>query len=198
MAAYDGLGARFAKWRATLSCGEGLPTDYTLHANAHAMARYAALCQEADIVPIVEPEVLMDGTHTIEACEAATARMLQALYAELADARVDLAGSLLKVNMVVSGKDCPTQAGPLAVAEATVRCLTANVPVEVPGIVFLSGGQSDQDATVHLNEMNRSNRIRGSCRSRTVERCRPRPSRPGEANRRTSRTASARSRTGLA
>jgi fructose-bisphosphate aldolase, class I len=155
LAEYGEFGARFAKWRATLFCGEGLPTDYALHANAHAMARYAALCQEADIVPIVEPEVLMDGTHTIEACEDATGRTLRALYAELADARVDLGGLLLKVNMVISASGCPTQAGPLEVAEATVRCLTANVPVEVPGIVFLSGGQSDEDATVHLNEMNR-------------------------------------------
>jgi fructose-bisphosphate aldolase class I len=152
---YGQLGARFAKWRATLFCGEGLPTDYALHANAHAMARYAALCQEADIVPIVEPEVLMDGTHTIEVCEDATGRTLRALYAELADARVDLSGSLLKVNMVLSAKGCPTQAGPLEVAEATVRCLTANVPADVPGVVFLSGGQSDEDATIHLNEMNR-------------------------------------------
>ena len=155
LAEYGQLGARFAKWRATVFCGEDLPTDYALHANAHAMARYAALCQEADIVPIVEPEVLMDGTHTIEACEDATGRTLRALYAELADARVDLPGSLLKVNMVVSAKGCPTQAGPVEVAEATVRCLTANVPSEVPGVVFLSGGQSDEDATIHLNEMNR-------------------------------------------
>ena len=152
---YDELGARFAKWRATLFCGEGLPTDYALNANAHGMARYAALCQEAGVVPIVEPEVLMDGTHTIQACEDATGRTLRTLYAGLDDARVELDGSLLKVNMVLSGKDCPTQAGPLEVAEATVRCLAANVPTGVPGIVFLSGGQSDEDATVHLNEMNR-------------------------------------------
>ncbi|MGH2597446.1 MAG: class I fructose-bisphosphate aldolase [Actinomycetota bacterium] len=154
LAEYGALGARFAKWRATIFCGEGQPTDYALHANAHAMARYAALCQEAGIVPIVEPEVLMDGTHTIEACEAATVRTLQALFVELADAHVDVAGSLLKVNMVLSAKDCPTQAGPFEVAEATGRCLTANVPPEVPGIVFLSGGQSDEDATAHLNQMN--------------------------------------------
>jgi fructose-bisphosphate aldolase class I len=155
LSGYRELGARFAKWRATLFVGDGLPTDYALHANAHTMARYAALCQEATIVPIVEPEVLMDGAHTIGECEIATARTLQALYAELADARVSLPGSLLKVNMVLSGKDCPTQAGHEEVAEATVRCLAANVPAEVPGIVFLSGGQSDEDATIHLNEMNR-------------------------------------------
>jgi len=155
LSGYVELGARFAKWRATIFCGPDLPTDYAIVANGHAMARYAALCQEAGLVPIVEPEVLMDGDHTIETCEAATARTLQALYAELAKARVDLAGSLLKVNMVLSGKDCPEQAGPAEVAEATVRCLTANVPAEVPGIVFLSGGQSDVVATVHLNEMNK-------------------------------------------
>jgi len=153
---YRELGARFAKWRATLSIAEGLPTDFALEANAHAMARYAALCQEAGIVPIVEPEVLMDGDHHIDACEVATARTLQALYAQLDAHRVDLPGTLLKVNMVLCGKGCPRQAGPAEVAEATVRCLKANVPADVPGVVFLSGGQSDEDATVHLNEMNRS------------------------------------------
>jgi fructose-bisphosphate aldolase, class I len=155
LAEYADLGARFAKWRATIFIGDGLPTDLAIVANAHAMARYAALCQEAGIVPIVEPEILMDGDHTIEACELATARTLDVLYAVMGEHRIDLAGSLLKVNMVLSGKDCPTQAGPREVAEATVRCLSAQVPEEVPGVVFLSGGQSDEDATLHLSEMNR-------------------------------------------
>jgi len=153
---YREVGARFAKWRATIFCGPDLPTGFAILANAHAMARYAALCQEANIVPIVEPEILMDGDHTIDACEEATARTLTVLYEQLSEHRVDLAGSLLKVNMVVSGAEAETQAGPAKVAEATVRCLTANVPPSVPGIVFLSGGQSDLDATIHLNEMNRS------------------------------------------
>ena len=154
LAGYAELGARFAKWRATIFIGDGLPTDQAIRANAHAMARYAALCQEATLVPIVEPEVLMDGAHTIDDCEIATARTLDALYAELAVVRVQLPGTLLKVNMVLSGKECPTQAGPDEVAESTIRCLTAHVPGDVPGIVFLSGGQSDEDATIHLNAMN--------------------------------------------
>ena len=120
------------------------------------MARYAALCQEAGVVPIVEPEILMDGDHSIEACASATARTLRSLYAQLAEHRVDLAGSLLKVNMVLSGAGAATQAGPVEVAEATLRVLRAHVPADVAGVVFLSGGQSDVDSTVHLNEMNRS------------------------------------------
>jgi fructose-bisphosphate aldolase class I len=155
LAEYADMGARFAKWRATIYIGEGLPTDLAILANGHAMARYAALCQERGIVPIVEPEVLMDGDHTIEECETATARTLDVLYALMREHRVDLPGSLLKVNMVLSGKGCAAQAGPKEVAEATVRCLTAQVPAEVPGIVFLSGGQSDEAATLHLSEMNR-------------------------------------------
>ncbi len=155
LAEYADLGARFAKWRATIFIGDGQPTDFAILANAHAMARYAALCQERGIVPIVEPEILMDGDHTIEACELATARTLDVLYALMREHRVDLPGSLLKVNMVLSGKDCPVQAGPQEVAESTVRCLTAQVPPEVPGVVFLSGGQSDEDATLHLSAMNR-------------------------------------------
>jgi fructose-bisphosphate aldolase class I len=155
LAEYANLGARFTKWRATIFVGDGLPTDLAIAANAHAMARYAALCQERGLVPIVEPEVLMDGDHTIEACEEATARMLDVLYAVLREHRVDLPGSLLKVNMVLSGKGCAEQAGPAEVAQATVRCLTAQVPAEVPGVVFLSGGQSDEAATLHLSEMNR-------------------------------------------
>ncbi|MGZ8631367.1 MAG: class I fructose-bisphosphate aldolase [Actinomycetota bacterium] len=155
LAEYGELGARFAKWRATIVIGEGLPTDGAIDANAHAMGRYAALCQEAGIVPIVEPEVLMDGDHDLAACEAATGRTLEALYGALADARIDLPGSLLKVNMIVPGKGCPTQDDDLVIAEATVRCLTAHVPADVPGVVFLSGGMSDEQATSRLNEMNR-------------------------------------------
>jgi fructose-bisphosphate aldolase class I len=155
LAEYGALGARFAKWRATILIGEGLPTAEAIGANAHAMARYAALCQEADIVPIVEPEILMDGDHDMAACEDATGRTLDALYAELAAARVDLPGSLLKVNMIVPGKGCATQDDDRTIAEATIRCLTAHVPDAVPGIVFLSGGMSDEQATSRLNEMNR-------------------------------------------
>lgn len=155
LAEYRDLGARFAKWRSTFAIGPGLPTEFSRRANAHAMARYAALCQEADIVPIVEPEVLMEGDHHFDACETVTADTLIALYEQLAEHRVDLSGILLKVNMVLCGNACPTQADHSEVAEATVRCLSANVPAEVPGIVFLSGGQSDEDATAHLNEMNK-------------------------------------------
>ena len=151
---YHELGARFAKWRATIIIGDGLPTTAAMKANAHAMARYAALCQEAGIVPIVEPEILMDGDHDLAACEAATAATLRALFLELRQARVDLAGSLLKVNMVVPGTDAPVQDSDDTIAEATIRCLVANVPEEVPGVVFLSGGMSDQHATSRLNRMN--------------------------------------------
>jgi fructose-bisphosphate aldolase, class I len=160
LAEYAELGARFAKWRATIIIGandsnDGLPTGAAIDANAHAMARYAALCQEADVVPIVEPEILMDGDHDIAECEAATARTLDSLYRSMAEARVDLPGSLLKVNMIVPGKGCPTQDDDVTVAEATIRCLSANVPAQVPGVVFLSGGMSDEHATSRLNEMNR-------------------------------------------
>jgi fructose-bisphosphate aldolase class I len=155
LAAYRELGARFAKWRATIIIGNGTPTDFAIDANAHAMARYAALCEEADIVPIVEPEILMDGDHDLAACEEATGRTLDALYRQLAAHRVELPGTLLKVNMVVPGKGNAVQDDDRAIAEATVRCLTANVPAEVPGVVFLSGGMSDEQATSRLNEMNR-------------------------------------------
>jgi fructose-bisphosphate aldolase class I len=138
-----------------ITIGEGTPTDFAILANAHAMARYAALCQEADIVPIVEPETLMDGDHTIAACEEATARTLVALYEQLDAHRVDLPGTLLKVNMIVPGKGNATQDDDRAIAEATIRTLTAQVPAEVPGVVFLSGGMSDEQATNRLNEMNR-------------------------------------------
>jgi fructose-bisphosphate aldolase, class I len=155
LAEYGELGARFAKWRATYFIGEGKPTDLAVLANGHAMARYAALCQEAGIVPIVEPEVLMDGDHDIAACEIATGRALHALYAQMADHRIDLAGTLLKVNMVVPGKDAASQADATTIAEATLRTLKAHVPEEVPGIVFLSGGMTDEEATSRLNEINR-------------------------------------------
>src|SRR5918998_5241986 len=151
---YRRLGARFAKWRATYSIGPSLPSEYCVWTNAHALARYAALCQEAGLVPIVEPEVLMDGTHTLEAASKATGRVLQAVYTELHDQRVDLWGTLLKPNMVLSGYSARDRAGVQEVAEATLECFYRHVPAAVPGIVFLSGGQSDEDATAHLNAMN--------------------------------------------
>jgi fructose-bisphosphate aldolase class I len=151
---YRGLGARFAKWRATYSVGAGLPSEYCVWTNAHALARYAALCQEAGIVPIVEPEVLMDGGHSLDESAKATGRVLQALYTELHDQRVELRGTLLKPNMVLSGYDASGRAGVQEVAEATLEVFYRHVPAAVPGIVFLSGGQSDEDATAHLNAMN--------------------------------------------
>src|SRR5256714_14350115 len=152
---YRGLGARFAKWRAVYSIGDGRPSEYAVWTNAHALARYAALAQEADLVPIVEPEVLMDGTHTIEESYRVTARVQHAVFTELRDQRVDLEGMLLKPNMVLSGYDCPEQASVQEVAEQTIRCLRHHVPPAVPGIVFLSGGQSDEAATEHLDAINR-------------------------------------------
>jgi fructose-bisphosphate aldolase, class I len=152
---YRELGARFAKWRATYFIGDGTPTDFAVLANGHAMARYAALCQEAEIVPIVEPEVLMDGEHDLAACAAATGRALDGLYDQLRQHRVDLAGTLLKVNMVLPGKGSPHQVGDDEIAETTLRVLRDHVPAEVAGIVFLSGGMSDEQATSRLNEINR-------------------------------------------
>jgi fructose-bisphosphate aldolase class I len=151
---YAGLGAKFAKWRAVINIGEGIPTDFCIQANAHALARYAALCQEAGIVPIVEPEVLMDGDHSIERCEEVTAATLDVVFAELKAHRVALEGIVLKPNMVISGTDAANRAGPKEVAEATLRCLKAHVPAEVPGIAFLSGGQTAEEATEHLGLMN--------------------------------------------
>jgi fructose-bisphosphate aldolase class I len=151
---YRELGARFAKWRAVITIGDGIPSDYCLSANAHALARYAALCQEAGIVPIVEPEVLMDGGHSIERCEEVTDAALDAVFAELAAHRVALEGIVLKPNMVISGSEASNRAGPQEVAEATLRCLKAHVPAEVPGIAFLSGGQTAEEATAHLGLMN--------------------------------------------
>lgn len=155
LAEYVGLGAAFTKWRAVITIGDGIPTPYCLSANAHALARYAALSQESGLVPIVEPEVLMDADNTIERCEEVTSQALKVVFAALAEARVALDGIILKPNMVVSGKKCAVQADRVQVAKATVRVLTAHVPATVPGIAFLSGGQSDENATAHLNEMNK-------------------------------------------
>jgi len=155
LAEYRRLGARFAKWRAVIDIGNGIPTFTAISANAHALARYAALCQEQDLVPIVEPEVLMDGDHTIDACAAATDWVLKEVFHALFNHRVDLAGMVLKPNMILPGMKCPQQASVNEVAERTIRCLKACVPPAVPGIAFLSGGQSDGDATAHLNAMNK-------------------------------------------
>ena len=152
---YAGLGARFAKWRAVYTIGEDFPSAACLTANAHGLARYAAISQEAGLVPIVEPEVLMDGDHTIDDCEAVTEEVLRIVFAELSVQEIELESMLLKPNMVVSGKDCLEQAGVEEVAERTLRCLKRSVPAAVPGIVFLSGGQSDEVATLHLNAMNK-------------------------------------------
>jgi len=155
LAEYRQLGARFAKWRAVIAIGENIPTRTCIDANAEALARYASLCQEADVVPIVEPEVLMDGAHTIERHFDVTEQTLRSVFDALAEHRVVLEEMLLKPNMVLSGKECPQQASVEEVAEATVRCMKRVVPAAVPGLVFLSGGQSDQQATEHLNAMNR-------------------------------------------
>jgi fructose-bisphosphate aldolase class I len=152
---YRGLGARFAKWRAVIDIGAGLPSAFAIAANAHALARYAALCQENDIVPIVEPEVLMDGGHSLERCREVTEQVLATVFDELFGHRVQLEGMVLKPNMVISGKKAPERAPPEAVAEATVRVLKHHVPAAVPGIAFLSGGQSPTEATLHLSLMNR-------------------------------------------
>jgi fructose-bisphosphate aldolase class I len=152
---YRELGARFTKWRAVITIGEGIPSFGCIAANAEALGRFAASSQEAGLVPIVEPEVLMDGDHTIERCDRATRDTLEEVFAALWRHRVRLDGILLKPNMVLSGGDCVTQAGVTQVAEATVACLRDHVPASVPGIVFLSGGQSDEVATAHLNAMNR-------------------------------------------
>lgn len=154
---YRELGARFAKWRAVIEIdADSLPTTYGMQANAHALARYAALCQEEGLVPIVEPEVLMDGSHGIERCERVTGQVLEAVFAALDDHRVVLEGMLLKPNMAIAGKKCAQQDSAQAVAEATMRCLTRHVPAAVPGIVFLSGGQTAEVATANLNAMNES------------------------------------------
>jgi fructose-bisphosphate aldolase class I len=153
LAEYHKLGARFAKWRAVIDIGSGIPTQYAIDANAEGLARYAALCQEAGIVPIVEPEVLMDGAHDIARCEDVTNAVLDSVFSHLFAARVAYEGMILKPNMVIAGKKSPKQATPEQVAEATIRTLKRQVPTAVPGIAFLSGGQSPTDATLHLSLM---------------------------------------------
>lgn len=150
---YD-RGARFAKWRAVIDIADGIPTFGAIKANAHALARYAGICQAANIVPIVEPEVLMDGGHEIDRCDEVTRAVLKAVFDELYDLNVALEGIVLKPNMVISGKKAPTRADVQEVAERTIAALRATVPAAVPGIAYLSGGQSDEEATAHLNAMN--------------------------------------------
>src|SRR5215470_8818302 len=151
---YVGLGARFAKWRAVITIGDGIPTRGCIRANAHALARYAAICQETGLVPIVEPEVLMDGSHTIERCEEVTGNVLHAVFDALIEQDVKLEAILLKPNMILAGKQSPQQPSVQQVAEATLRCLRRHVPAAVPGIVFLSGGQDHLTATMRLNAIN--------------------------------------------
>ncbi len=152
-AEYYKLGAKFAKWRAVINIDSGIPSRYAIDANAEALARYAALSQEAGIVPIVEPEVLMDGAHSLERCEEVTNVVLDSVFSHLFAARVALEGMVLKPNMVIPGKKVPNQTSPAQIAEATVRTLKRQVPSAVPGIAFLSGGQSPTDATLHLSLM---------------------------------------------
>lgn len=153
---YAKLGAKFTKWRAVITIGKDIPSEFCIVANAYALARYAALSQEAGMVPIVEPEVLMDGDHTLERCESVTEHTLNRVYKALHEHRVLLEGTILKPNMVVSGKDCKAQANVKDVAAATLRVLKRTVPSAVPGIAFLSGGQTDELATAHLSTMNES------------------------------------------
>ena len=151
---YRELGARFAKWRAVFAIGQGAPTRTCIQANAQVLARYAAICQEAGVVPIVEPEILMNGTHSIEECEEATETTLCTVFYELLAHRILLEGIVVKPSMVLSGTECPVQAGVEEVAEATIRCFRRTIPASVPGIAFLSGGQSPELSTAHLNAMN--------------------------------------------
>jgi fructose-bisphosphate aldolase, class I len=155
LAEYVELGAKFTKWRAVINIGDGIPTQFCIDANAHALARFAALTQEAGMVPIVEPEILMDGDHTIERCYQATSDTLRTLFEQLYHHRVVFEGALLKTNMVLSGKGCSTQATDSEIARETLRCFYNTVPSAIPGIVFLSGGQDDVPATARLNEMNK-------------------------------------------
>lgn len=156
---YYERGARFAKWRAVIDIGSGIPSMTAISVNAHALARYAALCQAAQIVPIVEPEVLMDGDHDIDRCYEVTSRVLNKTFQELRVQRVALEGMVLKPNMAISGKKCAKQASVEEVAEKTIRLLRTCVPAAVPGIAFLSGGQSDEEATAHLNAMHKLGRL---------------------------------------
>jgi fructose-bisphosphate aldolase class I len=155
LAEYRGLGAVFSKWRAVITIGDEIPSDHCIRVNAHALARYAALSQEAGIVPIVEPEVLMDGSHSIDRCNEVTIKTLRTVFIQLAAQRVRLEGMLLKPNMVLSGKEAPERASAEEVARYTVDCFRETVPAAVPGIVFLSGGQSDDEATINLDAINR-------------------------------------------
>ena len=152
---YYKLGARFAKWRAVINIGDNMPSGTCIESNAHALARYAALCQECGLVPMVEPEVIMDGDHDIETCYEVTEATLRALFGALYEQNVMLEGTILKASMVIAGKGCEEQASIEEVAEATVMCLKSTVPAILPGVVFLSGGQGDEDATAHLDAMNR-------------------------------------------
>ena len=154
-AEYVQLGAKFAKWRAVITIGAQIPSEACIEANAHALARYGAICQQAGLVPIIEPEVLMDGTHDIDRCEAVTEATLRSVFAALANQRVRLEEMVLKPSMVISGKDCPKQASVSEVAARTLAVLKRTVPAAVPGIAFLSGGQSDELASAHLDAMNR-------------------------------------------
>lgn len=158
LAEYKGMGARFAKWRAVITIGKGIPSKACIHANAHALARYAALCQEAGIVPIVEPEVLIDGDHTIDRCYEVTSETLRPVFAELEEHRILLEGMVLKPSMVIAGLDCPQRASVKEVAERSAECLLKTVPKNLTGIAFLSGGQSNELATAHLNAMNAMHR----------------------------------------
>ena len=159
---YSKAGAQFTKWRAVISIANSIPSNYCIQANAHALARYASLSQEAGLVPIIEPEVLMDGTHNIDECYRVTESVLTEVYAQLADSKVELKGTLLKPNMIISGKSAVNRATPEEVAQATVSCFQNTVPSAVPGIVFLSGGQSDNEATVNLDAINRQAKETGA------------------------------------
>jgi len=162
IAEYYQMGARFAKWRAVITIGDGIPTRGCIEANAHALARYAALCQEGGLVPIVEPEVLIDGDHTIERCYEVTDETLRTVFSELRTQNVAFDQMILKPSMVISGKQCPQQASPQEVAEKTIKCLRDNVPASVPGIAFLSGGQTPEQAAEHLHLMN-SEPLKSQC-----------------------------------
>ena len=155
LAEYYKLGARFTKWRALITIGEGRPSDYAINTNMHALARYSALCQEQGLVPIVEPEILMDGTHSIDDCRSATARSLISVFEELDAQNVDLEGIVLKPNMVISGSDAPNRASAAEVARQTIDCFLETVPTNVPGIAFLSGGQDDEESVVNLDEISK-------------------------------------------
>ena len=192
LAEYRGLGAKFAKWRAVIDIGADIPSYDCIMTNAHALGRYAALCQQEDIVPIVEPEVLMDGDHDADRCAMITEWVLKTVFEQLYYQRVALEGMVLKPNMIVPGKKSAKRASVEEVAEKTLKVLKACVPASVPGIAFLSGGQSDEEATAHLDAMNKMGPLPWRAdRSLTAARCRRRRRRPGPANRKMSRPRSA-------